>query len=468
VQVAEEDDRTLAPGWIFPPGFVWGAATAAFQIEGGATEDGRTASIWDTFCRTPGAVANGDTGDVATDHYHRMPEDVALMRSLGLGGYRFSVAWPRVLGADGGTNQRGLDFYRRLVDELLDNGITPFVTLYHWDLPQWLEDRGGWARRETAYRFAEYAATVHAALGDRVRHWTTLNEPYCVALLGYGSGVHAPGRRDPSAAAAAVHHLLLGHGLAAQAIRAADGAARVAITLNLAPVDPADPEDPVDRDAARRVDGLHSRVWLDALLRGGYPDDVQADLARFGFTEHQRPADQAVIGTPLDALGVNYYCGYRVTGHPAEGRRSAEWIGSEHVRLVYRGLPRTAMGWEVQPEGLTQVLLRLHHDHPEMPLYVTENGAAYDDHPTADGATYDADRLDYLARHLRAVHDAVERGVDVRGYFCWSLLDNFEWAEGYAKRFGIVRVDFDTLVRTPKMSGLWYSRVARANALPDR
>ncbi|WP_137814765.1 GH1 family beta-glucosidase [Gandjariella thermophila] len=450
----------------FPPAFVWGTATAAFQIEGATAEDGRTDSIWDTFCRTPGAVAGGDTGDVAADHYHRMPEDVALMRSLGLGGYRFSVAWPRVLRPDGAVNQRGLDFYRRLVDRLLDSGITPFVTLYHWDLPQHLEDRGGWTSRDTAFRFAEYAQTVHAALGDRVLHWTTLNEPYCAALLGYGAGVHAPGRRDPRAAAAAAHHLLLGHGLTTQAIRAADGGARVAITFNLYPVDPADPDDPVDRDAARRVDGLQNRLWLDAVLRGRYPDDVRADLARFGFDEHVRPADLATLAAPVDALGVNYYSGYRVTGHGGPDRRRAEWIGAEHVRPVYRGLPRTAMGWEVQPEGLTRVLLRVHTEYPVLPLYVTENGAAYDDDPAEDGTTHDVERRDYLRGHLTAVHDAIERGVDVRGYFCWSLLDNFEWAEGYAKRFGIVRVDFDTLARTPKLSGLWYSRVARANALP--
>ena len=446
----------------FPPGFVWGTATAAFQIEGAPTADGRVQSIWDTFCRMPGAVANGDTGDVAAGHYHLAGEDVALMAELGLGGYRFSVAWPRVVDDDDRVNPRGLDFYRRLVDALLDKGITPFLTLYHWDLPQRLQDRGGWADRDTAYRFADYANVVHKALGDRVHNWTTMNEPYCAALLGYASGVHAPGLREPRAAAAAVHHLLLGHGFAAQAIRAADERAKLSITLNLYPVDPVDPDDPVDLDAARRVDGLQNRVWLDAVLLGRYPEDVLADLQPLAFADNVRDGDLADIATPLDALGVNYYWGHYVTGHPADGQRSLDWIGSEQVRVVSRGLPTTAMGWEVQPEGLTRVLVQLRERYPATPIYITENGAAYD-----DVGTDDPDRRDYLDQHLRAVHAAIARGVDVRGYFCWSLLDNFEWAEGYAKRFGIVRVDFGTLQRTPKMSGLWYSRVARANALRE-
>jgi beta-glucosidase len=450
----------------FPAGFVWGTATAAFQIEGASKDDGRGSSIWDTFCGVPGAVVNGDIGDVATDHYHRMREDVALMASLGVAAYRFSVSWPRICPDGRGVNPAGIDFYDRLVDALLENGITPFITLYHWDLPQELEDRRGWANRATAYRFADYADVVHRALGDRVSDWITLNEPYCAALLGYGAGVHAPGRREPGAATAAIHHLLLAHGLGVQAIRDERATSRVGITLNLYPVDAVDPTDPVDVDAARRVDGLQNRIFLDPVLLGNYPADVLADLEPFGFTGHVKDTDLAVISARLDALGVNYYTGHHVTGHPAEGVLTREWIGAEHARNVSRGLPTTAMGWEVLPEGLTRVLRRLQVEYPKIPLYITENGAAYDDVVSSDGKVNDLDRLDYLDRHLRAAHTAIEQGVDLRGYFCWSLLDNFEWAQGYAKRFGIVHVAFDTLVRTPKLSAEWYSKVVRSNVLP--
>jgi beta-glucosidase len=463
---------------VFPTGFVWGAATAAFQIEGATDADGRLESIWDTFCRTPGKVANGDTGDVAVDHYRRMPQDVALMADLGLSAYRFSLAWPRIVTRTGEPNHAGLDFYQELVDTLLEHGIQPWATLYHWDLPQHLEDAGGWTNRDTAYRFAEYAELTHAALGDRVAGWATLNEPWCAAFLGYGSGIHAPGRTDSRAAVAATHHLLLGHGLATRAIKAQNPDAKVGIVLNLFPVDAVDPADPVDQDAARRIDGLQNRIFLDPVLRGEYPADVLADLTPFGLPELVQDGDLAAISTPIDLLGVNYYWGHYVTGHadadsaPGAGHGAAEesataWPGAEHVRFPARDLPVTAMGWEVQPDGLTKVLLRLRDEYPEVPLYVTENGAAYEDEVDGAGQITDTERRDYLDAHLRAAHQALEQGVPLAGYFCWSLLDNFEWAHGYGKRFGIVRVDYDTQIRTPKLSAWWYAQVARGNTLPE-
>jgi beta-glucosidase len=450
----------------FPSGFLWGAATAAFQIEGSTSADGRTDSIWDTLCRRPGAVLGADTGEPAADHYRRMPQDVALMSELGLTAYRFSVAWPRVRPDDGPVDQRGLDFYRRLVDELLARDIAPWLTLYHWDLPQVLEDRGGWAARDTAYRFADYADTVHEALGDRVPYWTTLNEPWCSAFLGYAAGVHAPGRTEPRAAAAAAHHLMLGHGLAAAALRARDPHGRLGITLNLAPIAPVDPADPADGEAARRIDGLQNRVFLDPLLRGAYPADVAADLEPFDLSGHIRDGDLELISAPLDLLGVNYYTGLVVTGHsdgPAPG--ASPWIGADQVRFRSRGRPVTAMDWEVYPEGMTEILTRLSGEYPGLALYVTENGAAYPDR-VADGHVDDPDRLSYLAAHLRAVHDAIRAGADVRGYFVWSLMDNFEWAFGYSKRFGIVFVDYETQQRIPKASARWYSSMIAADTEP--
>ncbi|REH36361.1 beta-glucosidase [Kutzneria buriramensis] len=445
---------------VFPEGFLWGAATAAYQVEGAAVEDGRCESIWDVFCRMPGRVVNGDNGTVATNHYHLLDVDLALMSELNLNAYRFSVSWPRVVDDDGGVNRKGLDFYERLVDGLLDRGIRPFLTLYHWDLPQRLEHQGGWAQRDTALHFADYAQVVHEALGDRVDDWTTLNEPYCASLLGYAAGVHAPGRREPRAAAAAVHHLLLAHGLARKVIDK-----RVGISLNLYAVDPVNPDDPVDIDAAWRVDGLQNRLFLDPVLLGKYPSDVLGDLAPLGFADHIRDGDLALIGAPLDWLGVNYYTRHRVTGHA--GGRTPEWIGAEHLHNVPSGLPTTAMGWEELPDGLFRTLNRLHTEYPRLPIHITENGAAYDDAPDAAGFVEDRDRQRYFEQHLHCVEAAITAGVDVRGYFAWSLLDNFEWAEGYAKRFGIAHVDFGTFARTPKLSGRWYARVAGANALPE-
>jgi beta-glucosidase len=457
--------RLDAPGLAarMPPDFTWGAATAAYQIEGAPNEGGRGPSIWDTFAHTPGRVAGGDTGDVACDHYHRYGDDVALMRDLGLGAYRFSISWPRIH-PDGGSSveRRGLDFYARLVDTLLAAGIEPWVTLYHWDLPQALEDAGGWPVRDTAYRFADFSATVQAHLGDRVSHWTTLNEPWCSAFLGYASGIHAPGRHEPEVSLAATHHLLLGHGLALQALRENDSSAQVGITLNTFDVHPLS-ERAADEDAARRIDGLHNRLFLDPVLLGRYPRDVLDDLASLGPQDVIRPEDLPVIGAPIDHLGVNYYHALHVAGdgEPDAARdvrgRPSSYPNADRVRFVRTGRPVTAVGWEVDGAGLRRALGRIHRDYPRVPIVVTENGAAYDDVVGADGTVDDPDRLDYLEEHLTAVADAVDDGVPVTGYFAWSLLDNFEWAEGFAKRFGIVYVDFATQQRIVKSSGHWYA-----------
>ncbi|HEY0453392.1 GH1 family beta-glucosidase, partial [Actinophytocola sp.] len=447
----------------FPTGFVWGAATASFQIEGATTVDGRTDSIWDEFCRRPGAVTNGDTGEPAADHYRRYADDVSLMSSLGLGAYRFSVAWPRVRPDGGAENKAGLAFYDRLVDRLLEAGIAPWATLYHWDLPQALEEQGGWTSRDTAHRFAEYAESVLRRLGDRVAGWLTLNEPWCSAFAGYASGRHAPGVTSPPAAVAAVHHLLLGHGLAMERIRAFAPSAPAGITLNLFPVQAASP---ADEDAARRVDGLQNRVFLDPVLRGSYPPDVVADLTPYGLPGLVREGDLSVIGAPIDLLGVNYYRALLVAAPVAADPAPSEWVGVEGVRFLPSGEPRTDLGWEVQPAGLTELLVRLHEEYPRLPLYITENGAAYPDVVGEDGAVRDHDRIAFVDGHLRAAHAAIRRGVDLRGYFCWSLLDNFEWAEGYAKRFGLVHVDFETQRRTVKESARWYANVIAQGGLP--
>ncbi len=474
-----QPDRRLAPA-RFPRGFLWGAATAAYQIEGAVTEGGRTPSIWDTFAHTPGRTAGGETGDVAADHYHRFRDDVALMAELGLTAYRFSVAWPRItphVTADrtGPVNEAGLRFYSELVDALLAAGITPVATLYHWDLPQALEDAGGWAGRATAERFGEYAGIVAAALGDRVRHFTTLNEPFCTAYLGYASGVHAPGRTDDAAALAAVHHLNLAHGRGAAAVRAAAPGARVSIALNLARVVPETGSER-DADAARRVDGLQNRVFLDPILHGRYPADVLADTAAVTDWSFVRDGDLATIAAPLDALGVNYYAPTAVRHWTRERPRenadghgegaARPWVACDDVEFpVPRGGSVTAMGWPVDPRGLTALLLRVAHDRPDLELLVTENGAAFPDVAGPDGRVADADRVAYLRAHLAAVHDAITAGARVGGYFVWSLLDNFEWSHGYAKRFGIVAVDYATQRRTPKDSAHYYAAVARANAV---
>jgi len=457
----------------FPPGFLWGSATAAAQVEGAAHEDGKEDSIWDVFARVPGAVAGGDTPEVAVDHYHRMPQDVALMKELGLGAYRFSTSWARIKPGDRGVNHKGLAFYDRLVDELLEAGILPWLTLYHWDLPQSIQGDGGWANRDTAYRFIEYAAVVHHALGDRVTHWTTFNEPLCSSLIAYAAGEHAPGLRDPHAALAAVHHQHLAHGLALKALREL-GAEKVGITLNMTNAIPNIASDPADVEAARRIDALANRMYIEPILLSRYPADLLEDVRDYGLAELIQDDDLQLIGGRIDFLGVNYYHDDNVSGHPLPSGahpnleptprpKSSPFVGSEYVTFPRRNLPRTAMDWEVNPEGLRTLLVRLGREYPNLPpLYVTENGGAYNgDKVDEDGRVRDPDRTAYILQHLQAVADAVAEGADVRGYFLWSLLDNFEWAWGFQKRFGIVHVDFDTQARTVKDSGLAYSKLIR-------
>jgi beta-glucosidase len=459
----------------FPTGFVWGTATASYQIEGAVAEDGRTPSIWDTFSHTPGKVVGGDTGDIAVDHYHRYREDVALMRDLGVRAYRFSIAWPRVIPhGQGHTNPAGVDFYSRLVDELLGAGIEPVATLYHWDLPQELQDAGGWVNRDTSYRFAEYARVIAEELGDRVQRWTTFNEPWCSAFLGYGAGVHAPGETDGAKALAAVHHLLLAHGLAIAELRATLPSDRLlSITVNPAMARPAS-QDPLDLIAASKVDGLQNRIWLDPLFKGQYPADVQEFTAGVSDWSYVQDGDLDIISAPIDVLGVNYYNPV-VVGHYGGGTRGnadghgdgagETWPGCADVQFLDQPGRHTAMGWPVDASGLRELLVRLQADYAT-PMMITENGAAFDDVVAADGAIHDAERTRYLQEHLVAANQAIGDGVDLRGYFLWSLLDNFEWAYGYAKRFGIVRVDLDTQQRTPKDSALFYGQVVAGNAVP--
>jgi beta-glucosidase len=428
----------------FPDSFLWGAATAAYQIEGAVGEDGRGESLWDRFCATSGRVRNGDSGAVACDFYHRYREDIALMRALGLSAFRFSVAWPRVLpNGRGQGNEAGLDFYDRVVDELLASGIEPVVTLYHWDLPVALEDAGGWPARATAEAFAGYAEAVAQRLGDRVRRWITHNEPWVAAWLGYGWGLHAPGRRSRADALAAAHHLLLSHGLAAEALRREARGAQVGITLNLTQADPAG-DAPGDAAAAREAEGEQNRWFLDPLFRGEYPADV---LERFApDVPPVRDGDLAVIAGPLDFLGVNYY-------HRQVVRRTED--GGRDV--VHQPESRyTEMGWEVSPEGLFELLVRLRDEYAPAAIHITENGAAFSDVRGHDGSVHDPERQEYLAAHVDVVRRAIAAGVPVDGYFVWSLLDNFEWAHGYSKRFGIVYVDYPTLARIPKSSFYWY------------
>jgi beta-glucosidase len=445
-----------------PVDFVWGAATAAFQIEGDAEHRGD--SIWDAMCREPGRISDGSDGRVACDHVHRTAQDIELLRDLGVGAYRFSVSWPRVLpGGRGPAAAPGLAFYDRLVDDLLAAGIAPWLTLYHWDLPVELQAAGGWAGRDVVEAFVDYATTVHAALGDRVARWTTLNEPWCSAWLGYGSGRHAPGVADHAQAARAAHHLLLAHGAAVAAMRSQAPADHAfGVVLNLTNVRASGGADP---RAVRRVDGVHNRWWLDALFAGGYPDDVLELLAP-ALDGVVADGDLAVIGQPLDFLGVNYYSDLVLEPADPPGPDDAgEHPGAGSVTVADPGEHGTAMGWPVTPHGLTELLARIPREYPATPpLVVTENGSAYDDDPAAlaaaaaaaaaggSGVIEDPARVGYLLAHLDALAVAVRAGVDVRGYFAWSLMDNFEWAFGYSKRFGLVRVDYDTLDRRPRRS----------------
>ncbi len=433
-----------------PAGFLWGAATAAYQVEGAAREGGRGESIWDHFAAKPGKVRAGDTGEVACDFYHRYRGDVDLMRELGIDAFRFSIAWPRVMPEGRGrVEPRGLDFYDRLVDSLLEAGVRPFPTLYHWDLPQALEDTGGWTARATAEAFVEYAEAVVGRLGDRVSDWTTHNEPFCSAWLGYVEGLHAPGRHSIVDGLAATHHVLLSHGLAAEAIRREARGSRVGIVLDCVPIHAAS-DAPADREAARLVDALRNRLYFDPVFKGAYPEEVLEYLAP--AAPPLRRGDLETIAAPIDFLGVNNY-----------SRRLVRAATDGPVDVCAPSGTLTATGWEVYPQGLYEVLTRVQRDYAPPLVYVTENGAAYADVRTHDGRVHDPERISYLDGYLRAMARAASEGVPVAGYFVWSLLDNFEWAEGYAKRFGLVFVDYPTQERVPKDSFAWYKdTIARA------
>lgn len=449
----------------FPQGFIWGTATSSYQIEGAVHDDGRSESIWDRFSHTPGKIVDGSNGDVACDHYHRWQDDIALMRDLGMQAYRFSIAWPRILpNGRGQVNLAGLDFYRRLVDGLLEAGITPFATLYHWDLPQVLQDEGGWPARSTAEAFAEYADVVSRALGDQVTNWSTHNEPWCASMLSYQIGEHAPGWQDWTAAVAASHHLLLSHGWAVPLIRRNSPGAEVGITLNYTPATPAT-NSPEDIAAARHFDGYFNRWFTDPLFTATYPQDT----VEFYTSAHMLPAggalvqegDMEAIAAPIDFLGVNYY---------TRGVISAQTLMSSNedaggAVLGQGEVERTDMGWEVYPQGLYELLMRLHNDYHPPKLYVTENGASYSDGPDANGQVPDERRRTYLRDHFAACQRAIDDGAPLEGFFVWSLLDNFEWAKGYTQRFGIVWVDYETQQRTPKNSALWYKQVIADNGL---
>ncbi|WP_437564733.1 GH1 family beta-glucosidase [Sorangium sp. So ce542] len=456
------------PSLRFPDKFVWGAATSSYQIEGATSEDGRSESIWDRFAKTPGQITDGTNGDVACDHYHRWPEDIALMKSLGLMAYRFSIAWPRILpNGRGAVNQKGLDFYSRLVDGLLEAGIEPYATLFHWDLPQVLQDEvGGWLHRSTADAFVEFADVVSRKLGDRVKKWITHNEPWCTAFLSYEKGIHAPGMRDFGKALTVSHHLLLSHGLAVPVLRKNSPGAEVGITLNMNYAMPASPS-AADYDAARHYDGYFSRWFLDPLYGRHYPADMIADYIKLGYLPPEgltvcKPGDLEIIAAQCDFLGLNYYSRavLRSTKIPEEQNLPR----TVHVAPASE---QTEMNWEVYPEGLRRLLIRLHVEYGVPKLYVTENGAAYSTGPDKNGRIPDEQRLKFLRDHFVAARRAIDAGAPLAGYFVWSLMDNYEWDRGYSQRFGIVWVDYETQRRTPKDSALWYKGVIAENAVDD-
>ena len=436
---------------LFPRDFVWGVATSAFQIEGAAFEDGKGESIWDRFCRQPGVIADASNGDVACDHYHRMEQDLDLIAGLGVDLYRFSVAWPRVQPAgEGEWNEKGLAFYDRLVDGLLRRGLAPHLTLNHWDLPQALQDKGGWAARDTVHRFVDYALGIQRRLGDRLAAIATHNEPWVVAWLGHKEGTFAPGIKSLKVANQVAHHLLLSHGLALRALRAEGAKAKLGIVLNMAHTMPLT-DSPEDAAAARMDDARGRRWYSDPLFKGEYPAEVLAELG--ADAPEVQPGDMAVISTPMDFIGINYYSRHLSSAKGA--------VGAEDKPCA-----KTDMGWEIYPDGLRELLLTMHRDYELPATYITENGGAFPDPVAADGKVHDADRTDYLATHIRAVGEALDKGVPMAGYMVWSLMDNFEWASGYAKRFGIVHVDYETLERTPKDSALWVRDfVAKCRAL---
>lgn len=462
---------TDRPAITFPDGFLWGAATASYQIEGAAHEGGRGRSVWDDFAHTEGKVANGHTGDVACDHYHRLDDDLALMADLELQSYRFSISWSRVLpDGFGEVNQEGLDFYRRLVDGLLARGITPNITLFHWDLPSALEAHGGFRSRDTVHWFADYAALIARELGDRAPMIATFNEPWCYAYLGHADGHHAPGLRDDRAAVTVAHHELLAHGLAVDAMRAEREGLSLGIVINPS-IPRSEGEPPAPADALRRIDALQNRWWFDAVLTGAYPADLMDDLGP--LADAVLPGDLEQIARPIDWIGLNCYFDSLFRGLdpmvPGDDPVNQPVLSFPTVRSVRPAAVRaecTDMGWPITPDGFHELLLRVHHDYPNLPpVYITENGCAYDD-PVVGGVCDDQRRIDFLTRYLTALRAAMHDGVDVRGYYQWSLFDNFEWAFGYDKRFGMVHVDFDTLERTPKASAHWYRDVVRHNALP--
>jgi beta-glucosidase len=447
----------------FPDGFVWGIATSAQQIEGGARKGGRGESIWDRFAATPGKIADGSTPEVACDHYHRWREDVELMDSLGIGAYRFSISWPRVLPEGrGSVNETGLDFYESLVDSLLERGIKPFITLYHWDLPQALQDRGGWAERATVEAFSEYTAAVAGRLGDRVEHWITQNEPWCIAHLGHERGHHAPGHKDPFESLTVAHHVLLAHGEAVGVLRESIHSAKAGIVLNLVPAMPAS-SSRADQEAARRFDGFLNRWYLDPLFRSSYPRDGVEDRIRCGHLRNLelpfvKAGDMEKIAIPIDFLGVNYYSRIVVRADDDGEPVAVPMVPKEEL---------TDMGWEVYSHGLYDLLVRLNREYNPPKIYITENGAAYSDGPDPTGRIKDVKRVEYLHMHLLAAHRALTDGIPLKGYFVWSLLDNFEWAHGYDKRFGLYWVDFETQERIAKDSAYWYRHVVSANEIDD-
>ncbi|MEL6348314.1 MAG: GH1 family beta-glucosidase [Myxococcota bacterium] len=449
----------------FPKDFLWGVATSCYQIEGAVHADGRGESIWDRFAAMPGKTANGDTGEIACDHYHRWREDIGIMKELGANAYRFSIAWPRILptGLEARPNSAGLDWYDRLVDGLLELGIEPWVTLYHWDLPQGLQDRGGWVNRETAGHFARLAWFVSERLGDRVTNWITHNEPWCVAMLGHMNGHHAPGHHSFAEALEVAHHVLLSHGLAVPVIRDHVPGARVGITLNLSPATPASPS-AADADATRRYDGFFNRWFLDPVYGRGYPEDMIAEYRQRGDLPTEwhhllQPGDLNTIAAQTDFLGINYYSRaiIRCDRIPEE---------HNHPRTVERVGEPTDMDWEVYAPGLYQLLMRLKNDYAPPSIYITENGAAYPEEPDENGVVADQRRQDYIEQHLAVCHDAIQQGSTLDGYFAWSFMDNFEWAFGYDKRFGLIHVDYATQKRTIKQSAYWYQSVMNNNALP--
>jgi beta-glucosidase len=442
----------------FAKDFKFGVATSSYQIEGAVAEDGRTPSIWDTFCTTPGKINEGQTGDIACDHYHRYKEDVRILKEIGVDAYRFSISWPRIFPAYGAYNPKGMQFYKDLIHELQENGIEPVATLYHWDLPNWAYERGGWLNRESVTWFKEYATRVFEELNDSVKSWITHNEPFCASILGYDLGIHAPGHKSPREALIAAHHILLSHGAAVEAFRECGFRdSKIGITLNLTPAVPASASRE-DVEAASRSDGLANRWFLDPVFRSSYPEDMKEAFGKIvGDFDFIRDGDLQTISARNDFLGVNYYT-RSVMKFAQDGMLNSQEVPGDPKNA-------TAMGWDICPQALEDLLLRLRREYTQIPIYITENGAAFDDVLTSDKHVHDAQRIDYIKAHLSKIAEANTQGANVQGYFLWSLLDNFEWAYGYSKKFGIVHVDFETQERSLKDSALWYRSVIRSRTI---